>query len=102
MKTISKATQRKGHPGMYAIDCEMVSGQGLILSLIHWASKETYHFFRVTLTKIYPIKINHKKESFACVKKEKNAVKSQKVIFRKWQKMLTEQAPWRQPIQNIQ
>ena len=29
------------------------------LFLIHWASKETYHFFRVTLTKIHSIKINH-------------------------------------------
>ena len=27
---------------------------------IHWASKENYHFFRATLTKIYRIKINHK------------------------------------------
>ena len=26
---------------------------------IHWASKETYYFFRATLTKIYPIIINH-------------------------------------------
>ena len=26
---------------------------------IHWASKETYHFFRATLTKIHSIKINH-------------------------------------------
>ena len=26
---------------------------------IHWASKETYHFFRATLTKIHCIKINH-------------------------------------------
>ena len=26
---------------------------------VHWASKETYHFFRVTLTKIHSIKINH-------------------------------------------
>ena len=26
---------------------------------IHWASNETYHFFRVTLTKIHSIKINH-------------------------------------------
>ena len=25
---------------------------------IHWASKETYHFFRVTLNKIHAIKIN--------------------------------------------
>ena len=25
---------------------------------IHWASKETYHFFRATLTKIHAIKIN--------------------------------------------
>ena len=26
---------------------------------LHWASKETYHFFRATLTKIHSIKINH-------------------------------------------
>ena len=26
---------------------------------IHWASKETYHFFRAMLTKIYAIKINY-------------------------------------------
>ena len=25
---------------------------------IHWASKETYHFFKATLTKIYDIRIN--------------------------------------------
>ena len=29
------------------------------LEQIHWASKETYHFFRATLTKIHCIKINH-------------------------------------------
>ena len=26
---------------------------------VHWVSKETYHFFRATLTKIHCIKINH-------------------------------------------
>ena len=26
---------------------------------IHWASKETYHFFRVTLTKIHAVNMNH-------------------------------------------
>ena len=26
---------------------------------IHWASKETYHFFRVTLSKIQSINMNH-------------------------------------------
>ena len=26
---------------------------------LHWASKETYHFFRVTFTEIHCIKINH-------------------------------------------
>ena len=41
-------------------------------------------------------------QDFSCVNKEKNAVKSRKVIFRKSQKLLTEQAPRRQPIQNIQ
>ena len=28
-------------------------------SYIHWASKETYHFFRATLTKIHVININN-------------------------------------------
>ena len=32
----------------------------LVKTDIHWASKETYHFFSATLNKIYPIKINHK------------------------------------------
>ena len=27
--------------------------------ILHWASKETYYFFRATLTKIYAIKINN-------------------------------------------
>ena len=60
-------------------------------------SKETYHFFRATLTKIHAIKMNniwtqigHKRLSR--VKKERNAVKSRKVIFRKLQKLLTERA----------
>ena len=60
---------------------------------INWASKETYHFFRATLTKIQTIKMNHiwtqisyntpyqahlnKQLKFAWVKKEKHAVKSQ-------------------------
>ena len=39
---------------------------------------------------------------FVGVKEEKTAVKSQKVIFRKSQKLLTKRAPQRQPIQNIQ
>ena len=38
---------------------------------------------------------------FACVKKENNAVKSQKEIFWKSQKLLTKRAQQRQPIQNI-
>ena len=66
---------------------------------IHWASKQTSHFFRATLTKIRSIKINHiwtqisfnspiikstsKTKRFAWVKMEKNAVKSQ-VIFHKF------------------
>ena len=53
-------------------------------ALIHWASKETYHFFRVTLIKIQSIKMNRnwaqislllikhmsKNKRFAWVKKE--------------------------------
>ena len=70
---------------------------------LHWASKETYHFFRATLTKIHCIKINHiwtqisysypylahlkKKKRFAWVKKETNAVKSQEVSFPNSQKL---------------
>ena len=27
--------------------------------ILHWASKETYHFFRATLTKIHHIKMDH-------------------------------------------
>ena len=38
----------------------------------------------------------------AFVEKEKNAVKSQKVIFQKSQKLLTENIHERPPIQNIQ
>ena len=71
---------------------------------IHWASKETYHFFRATLTKIHRININHiwtqisysfpheahlKNQMVASVKKEKN-VKLQKVIFQKSHKLLAE------------
>ena len=69
---------------------------------IHWAWKETYRFFRATLTKIRRIKMNHiwtqkgysspheahlkkKNQRVAIVKKEKNAVKLQKVIFQKSQ-----------------
>ena len=33
--------------------------KGNVWPLLHWASKETYHFFSAMLTKIYPIKINH-------------------------------------------
>ena len=31
----------------------------LVELYVHWASKETYHFFRVTFTEIHPIKIIH-------------------------------------------
>ena len=40
------------------------------------------------------------KKDFKC-QKEENAVESRKVIFRKSQKLLTERAPRRRPIQNI-
>ena len=84
--------------------------------LIHWASKETYHFFRATLTKIHCIKIDniqtqisynshydtHQKNfkiSFAI--KEKNVTKLLKVTFQKSQKLLAENLRERPPIQNI-
>ena len=68
-------------------------------------SEETYHFFRATLTKIHHIKINQnftlishstpyeshlKNQKVNFAKKEKNAVKSQKVIF----SQITESAHW--------
>ena len=78
--------------------------QGSILYTLS-IKRNSYHFFRATLTKIHNIKINYiwtqisycspyeahlKKSRIAFVKKEKNAVKSQKVIFQKSQKLLTE------------
>ena len=84
---------------------------------VHWASKETYHFFRAMLTKIHGIKINHiwtqisysspheahpKFKGLLLSKREKIEVKAQKVIFQKSQKLLTERAPRRQSIQSIQ
>ena len=63
---------------------------------VNVASKESYHFFRATLTKILLIKISQiwthtsvsspyeahlKNQKVAFDKKEKNVVKSQKVIF---------------------
>ena len=36
-----------------------ITNVSLLSSNIHWASKETYHFFRVTLTKIHSIKLDH-------------------------------------------
>ena len=72
-------------------------------SKIHWASKETYHFFRAALTKIQSMKINHIWTQFsynstpyqAHLKKQKkvvwlsqNGVKSQEVTFQKSQKLL--------------
>ena len=74
---------------------------------VHWASKETCHFFRARLTLIQSIKMNHiwtqihysypyqahlKKHRFAWVKKEKNVVKSQEVIFTKSLKLLASRA----------
>ena len=88
-----------------------------LLRNVHWASKETYHFFRATLTKNHCIKINHiytqigysspyeahlKNKTVAFAKKEKNAMKSQKVTFQKSQKLLAENLHERTPIQNIQ
>ena len=88
----------------------------LVIPFIHWASKETYHFFSTTLTKIHCLKINNiwrqisfntpwkeylKNTIFSRGQKGENAVKSRKVIFRKSQKLLTERAPQRQPIQKF-
>ena len=51
----------------------------------------------------YSVKEEYLKNTrFSRVKKENYAVKSRKVIFRKSQKQLTERAPRRQPIHNIQ
>ena len=59
-----------------------------------------------TLTKIHSIKINNiwtsEKHKIFLHQKGEKLVKSRKVIFRKSQKLLTERAPRRQPIQNIQ
>ena len=75
---------------------------------IHWASKETYQFFRATRTKIYCIKINNIKTLIsynspydAHVKilkitfaiKEKNMLKLLKVTIQK----ITETARWEPP-----
>ena len=80
---------------------------------VHWASKETYHFFRVTLTKIHSIKINHiwtqisfntisEKHKIFSLQKGENTVWSRNVIFRKSQKLHTERASRRWPIHKIQ
>ena len=78
--------------------------------------QKKHHFFRATLIKIH-IKIDHiwtlisysspyeahlKNEKVAFVKKDKSVVKSQKVIFQRPQKLLTENLHERPPIQNIQ
>ena len=70
------------------------------------------NFFRATLAKIHRIKINHiwtqisysslheahlKYQRFTFVKKEKNAVKLQKVIFQKSQKLLADNLQERPP-----
>ena len=79
----------------------------LLVSEIHWASKETYHLFMATLTQIHCTKINNiwaqisfnsslirisEKHKIISCQKDENAVKSRKVIFRKSQKLLTERA----------
>ena len=47
----------------FARDClwkgEMWSGEREQAIIIHWASKETYYFFRVTFTEIHCIKMIH-------------------------------------------
>ena len=80
---------------------------------MHWASKETCHFFKATLIKIHPIKMSHistqisygtpywayqkkQQQRFEYVK-GKNAVKLQMAILRKWQNLFTSWAhcmPW--------
>ena len=49
-----------------------------------------------------PIEAHLKNQRVVFVKKEKNAVKSQQVIFQKSQKLLAENLHKRPPIQNIQ
>ena len=83
---------------------------------LHRVSKETYYFFRATLTRIHCIIINHiwtqisyrysfpyeahlKNQRVAFAKKKKYAMKLQKVIFLKSQKLLTENLYERPPIQ---
>ena len=70
-------------------------------------SYEQYPLEKIFIFTIYQnytlalIRISEKHKIFR-VKKEKNTVKSWKVIFQKSQKLLTERAPRRRPIQNIQ
>ena len=76
---------------------------------LHWASKETYHFFKATLTKIHRIKINHiwtqisyysspheahlKNQRVAFVKKREKCGEIAKGHFSK----ITETARWEPP-----
>ena len=50
---------------------------------------------------ITPYEAHLKNQRVAFVKKEKNVMKLQKVIFQKSQKLLTENLHKKQPIQNI-
>ena len=74
-----------------------VAGQKRGSYNIHWASKETYHFFRATHIKMKisynsPYQAHLKTIKFAWVKNEQNKVKSQEVIFQKSQKLLASRA----------
>ena len=53
---------------------------------MHWASKETYHFFRATLTKIHFIKINHIKAQISYDSPYEAHLKNQRVAFAKTEK----------------
>ena len=54
---------------------------------IHWASQETYHFFRATLTKIHAIKINNIWTQISFNTLNKNIWKTQDFLTSKRRKM---------------
>ena len=58
----------------------------LCFTNIHWASKETYHFFRATRTKIQSIKINHIWTQISYSSRHKAHLKNQRVAFAKKEK----------------
>ena len=50
-----------------------ITNVSLLSSNIHWASKETYNFFRVTLTKIHSNKLDHNWTKFVLLSIFENA-----------------------------